>query len=300
LNSTGERYHSNHYADKLRPMHATASVNARPFLTGIGFGEGLRWHDGRLWFSDFTNRRVASVGPDGDDLRSEVELDDAPSGLGWLPDGRLLVVSMTKKRVLCRDADGRMTIHADLSSLVPADANDMVVAADGTAYIGNFGGDPREGMDSCATRLVVVRPDGTAEPTGGDVIFPNGAVITEAGELIVGETLAARYTAFPINPDGSLGAGRLWASVEGRYPDGCAIDSEGAIWFANAGGSEVVRLGEGGEILQAVPTPTTAYACALGGSDGRTLFIAVSPVPPSADAPSDAGSIYTSTVDIAA
>ena len=267
-------------------------------LDGLGFGEGLRWHDGRLWFSDFLRAQVASVGLDGA-VRVECTLDDRPSGLGWLPDGRLLVVSMRRRAVLVRQPDGSLAEHADLSLIATSDANDMVVAADGTAYVGNFGSDLLRGEALRPARLALVRPDGTVEAAAADLMFPNGSVITADGsQLIVGESLARRYRAFPIGPGGALGAGAVWAELGDRSPDGCALDAEGAIWFANAAGKEVVRVREGGAVVEVVPTPDTAYACALGGADGRTLFVATAATMPSDDAPLGTGQIWTAGVDV--
>jgi sugar lactone lactonase YvrE len=177
-------------------------------LDGLGFGEGLRWRDDRLWFSDFLEHRVSSIGPNGD-LRVEAELDDRPSGIGWLPDGRLLVVSMHRRTVLRREPDGALVIHADLAPVATSHANDMVVAADGTAYVGNFGFDVFGGSSRANAQLAIVRPDGTVLGGPTDLEFPKGTVIMPDGRtLIVGESFARRYRAFLIAADGTLGTGR--------------------------------------------------------------------------------------------
>ena len=268
-------------------------------LGGLGFGEGLRWHEGRLWFSDFLEQRVSSVG-DAGDVRVEVELDDdRPSGLGWLPDGRLLVVAMHARRLLRRDEDGTLAVHADLAEVATADANDMVVAEDGTAYVGNFGADILAGAPRRPARLAVVRPDGSVTGGPDDLEFPNGSVITPDGStLVVGESLARRYRAFPIHADGGLGEGRVWAEVGERSPDGCTLDADGAIWFADATGSQVVRVAEGGEILEEVALPDRTYACALGGADGRSLFVVTAGTIPRADAPRGTGRLWRIEVDV--
>jgi sugar lactone lactonase YvrE len=269
------------------------------FRSGVGFGEGLRWRDGRFWFSDFLHRHVASIGPDGEDFRVELELDDRPSGLGWLPDGRLLVVSMRRRLLLRRETAGNVVQHADLRSVATSDVNDMVVGPDGTAYVGNFGSDLLAGQPLIPASLAVVRPDGTVSAVPAELMFPNGSVITPDGRtLIVGESLARRYRAFPINPDGSLGESRVWAELDKRSPDGCALDAEGAIWFANASGHEVVRVLPGGEITDVLGTPETAYACALGGPDGRTLIVATSPSPPRDDVAAGAAHLWRTTVAV--
>ena len=262
-------------------------------LDRLGFGEGPRWHDGRLWFSDFLHQHVASVGIDGD-VRVELTIDDRPSGLGWLPDGRLLVVSMRRRAVLRVEPDGTAVLHADLSLLATSDCNDMVVAADGTAYVGNFGSDIVAGEPRRSATLAVVRPDGSVVAGPGDLEFPNGSVITPDGRtLIVGESLASRYSAFTIADDGLLHDRRVWAEVPGRSPDGCALDTKGAIWFADARGGDVVRVLEGGEITNSVQTPDNVYACALGGHEGRTLFVLTSGTTPQHDAPLNTGRIWT-------
>jgi sugar lactone lactonase YvrE len=267
-------------------------------VDGLGFGESPRWHEGRLWYSDFSHQRISSVVP-GEEPRIELKLDDRPSGLGWLPDGRLLIVSMRRRTILRLEADGTLAVHADLSELASADVNDMVVAADGSAYAGNFGSDVLAGEPLQPAQLALVRPDGTVSIAAQGLAFPNGSVITPDGAwLIVGETLAARYTAFPIGGDGALGEGRLWAEVKGRGPDGCTLDAEGAIWFADAGGGGVARVRAGGEIVEVIDTPDTAYACMLGGEDGTTLFILTSPSLPTPRLVPGSGKIWSVQVDV--
>jgi len=269
------------------------------FLDGLGFGEGLRWHEGRFWFSDFLRHHVASIGPDGQDFRVEAVLGDRPSGLGWLPDGRLLLVSMRRQVLLRRELDGTLVEHADLSNVATSDVNDMVVGPDGTAYVGNFGSDLLAGEPLMPASLAVVRADGTVTAVNAELMFPNGSVITPDGRtLIVGESLARRYRAFPINPDDSLGESRVWAELDKRSPDGCTLDADGAIWFANAGGKEVVRVLPGGEITDVLETPETAYACTLGGPDGRTLLVATSPSPPRNDVEPGAAHLWRTTVAV--
>lgn len=241
------------------------------FVSGLDFGEGPRWHDGRLWFSDFFQHTVSSVGADGV-RKVELEIDDFPSGLGWLPDGRLLVVAMESRRLLRVETDGLIATHADLSGVATGRCNDMVVAADGTAYVGNFGfvlGDPMQ-----PAALARVQPSGEVDVAADGLEFPNGTVITPDGRtLIVGETFGKRATAFSIADDGTLHDRRLWAELGEVLPDGCTLDAEGAIWFADAGGTEVVRVREGGEVTDRVEVGQHAFACALGGDDGRTLFV---------------------------
>lgn len=258
--------------------HAT-----RVLADGIYFGEGPRWHDGRLWFSDFHARAVKSVAPGGG-LRTEFEIDDRPSGLGWMPDGSLLVVSMAKRRLLRRAPDGTMRVHAELGHIATFDCNDMVVDRAGRAYVGNFGFDldaalTERGSDAVladhpTADLALVHPDGRVEVARTGLHFPNGSVITPDGRtLIVGETLGARLTAFDIAADGRLSNRRDWATIAPRIPDGIALDAEGAIWVANPIAPECVRVAQGGKILEVIDTGDPCYACMLGGEDGRTLFM---------------------------
>ena len=267
-------------------------------VNGLDFGEGPRWHDGRLWYSDFYQHRVYAVSPGG---ARETILDlgsEQPSGLGWMPDGSLLVVAMTARRVL-RMAHGEVTIHADLSEIATWHCNDMVVAADGTAYVGNFGWDiEHDRGHPLAATLAVVRPDGSVQSGPGDLLFPNGSVITPDGStLVIAETFGGRFSAFPLDADGCPGEGREWAPVPGAAPDGCTLDSDGGIWFADAAGSGVVRVLEGGTITDRLPTPQPAYACMLGGDDGRTLFILTAPGAGADRAGTGEGCIWTTTVE---
>lgn len=250
---------------------------------GIYFGEGPRWHDGRLWFSDFYAHAVKSVSEAGD-LRTEFEIDDQPSGLGWLSDGSMLIVGMTKRQVLRRSVDGSIAVHADLSDIATFHCNDMVVDQAGRAFVGNFGFNLDEAMatrpvedviaNHATAKLACVSPSGTVRVAAEDMHFPNGSVITPDGKtLIVGETVGFCLTAFDISADGSLTNRRVWAPTLPRIPDGICLDADGAVWFANPMGPECVRVAEGGEVLEIIDTGQTCFACMLGGDDGRTLFM---------------------------
>ncbi len=275
---------------------------------GLYFGEGPRWHNGRLWFSDFYAHAVKSVGSDGVQ-RIELELDDQPSGLGWLPDGRLLVVSMAELKVLRQDSDG-LKVHADLSELSVHLCNDMVVDNTGRAWVGNFGFDldalvEEKGVDAAlmdhpSTNLVRVDPNGSVHLASSEMHFPNGMVISPDGKiLIVAETLSMCLTAFDIGADGSLSNRRIWAAVGMRAPDGIALDADGHVWVANAIDSECVLVAEGGEILQTVETSQPCYACMLGGDDGRTLYLMTAQSSDKNEAlASPAGKIETFRVDV--
>lgn len=242
-------------------------------LDDLMFGEGPRWQAGRLWFSDMHAREVVAVDEAGR-RETVVEVPGSPSGLGWLPDGRLLVVSMEDRRVL-RLEDNRLVEHADLSHLAPFHLNDMVVDARGNAYVGNFGFDLHGGASRRKTCLILVRPDGEARVVADELSFPNGTVVApDGGTLIVAESFANRLTAFDIRPDGTLDGRRTWAKLP-VAPDGIALDAEGCIWVANPiapGG--FVRVAPGGEVRDEIRLAERAgFACALGGADRRTLFL---------------------------
>ncbi|MEN8159933.1 MAG: SMP-30/gluconolactonase/LRE family protein [Myxococcota bacterium] len=241
-------------------------------LDGLVFGEGPRWHEGRLWLSDMHAQTVLTVDLDG--KREDVlRVEGKPSGLGWLPDGRLLVVSMTDRRLLRREPDGSLVTHADLTALTGGDCNDMVVDAAGRAYVGNFGFDFNQGEKPQTTCIVRVDPDGTAQVAATGLRFPNGSVVTPDGRtLVVGESFGSCLTAFTIGEDGSLSARREWAKLEGATPDGICLDAENAIWVASPMSNELLRVREGGAVTDRIPTGRQAIACMLGGPDRRTLF----------------------------
>ncbi|MDO8434803.1 MAG: SMP-30/gluconolactonase/LRE family protein [Candidatus Binatus sp.] len=242
-------------------------------VEGLAFPEGPRWRDGKLFFSDMHANQVCTVDLAG--KKSVVcEVPQRPSGLGWLPDGRMLVVSMTDRKLL-RLEPGGLKPHADMSQLAPFDCNDMVVDAKGRAYVGNFGFDLHKNEKPRTTTMVMVTPDGQARIAADDLSFPNGTVITPDGKtLVVGESMGRRLTAFDIAADGTLSNRRVWAQLGTYIPDGIGLDAEGAIWVACPSASEVVRVKEGGEIAERIKVGADAFACILGGADGKTLFVA--------------------------
>jgi sugar lactone lactonase YvrE len=283
-------------------------VNTEILVEGLFFGEGPRWHEGRLWFSDFYDHAVKSVDLSAE-LRTELTLDDQPSGLGWLPDGRLLLVSMRQHKLRRLDDSG-LVEHADIAELTAHLCNDMVVDAGGRAWVGNFGFDLDKGLrergadilnDHPTANLVRVDADGSVHLAAGGLHFPNGMVITADGKtLIVAETLAACLTAFTINDDASLSDRRIWAQLDGVAPDGICLDENTQVWIANALAPEMILVAEGGEVIQRVVTSQNCYACMLGGDDGKTLF-AVTAVSSSADqaSASRSGKIETVRVNAA-
>ncbi|MCW2759014.1 MAG: gluconolactonase [Nocardioidaceae bacterium] len=261
-------------------------------VTGMSYTECPRWHDGRLWWADFYTHAIYSAAEDGSDQRTEVEVPQQPSGIGWLPDGRLLYVSMKDAKVMRREDDGSLVEHADVSSYVTGHPNDMVVDGDGRCWLGNFGFDLMAGADIVPTGLLRVDPDGTVTEVATDLWFPNGSVITPDGLLLVDETFGNRVSAFEILTDGSLGPRRDWATF-GELPtsraiaeaipqavvapDGCGLDAEGCLWIADAVNARVIRVREGGEILDEVQPGSGVFACMLGGTDGTTLFMSCAP-----------------------
>jgi sugar lactone lactonase YvrE len=263
------------------------SRETRTLASGIHFGECPRWRDGRLWFSDFIAHAVNSVSLAGD-LRTEFVIDDQPSGLGWMPDGSMLIVSMTKRQVLRRSVGGAFSVHADLNHIATFHCNDMVVGASGEAFVGNFGFDLMHEMrvrgreqvaaDHPTAKLAYVAPNGETRAAASDMHFPNGSVITPNEKtLIVAETLSGLLTAFDIGAGGALSNRRIWATTLPRVPDGIALDADGNIWIANPRAAECVRIAAGGRVLEVIDTGQPCYACMLGGGDGRTLFMLTAP-----------------------
>ncbi len=262
-------------------------------LDGRDFLEGPRWHAGRLWLSDFYQHEVLAQDAAGG-FEVVARVPRQPSGLGWLPDGRLLIVSMLDQRLLRQEPDGSLVVHADLSGLVQGPCNDMVVDERGRAYVGSFGFDLMAGAPLATSCLVLVAPDGQARRVADGLFFPNGCVITPDGRtLLVCETFGNRVSAFDVSSDGTLGPRRDWA-VFGPVPtagamqdvrpqlsvgpDGAALDAEGCLWLADAIGRRLLRVREGGAILDEFPTGAMqVFACALGGPERRTLYACVAP-----------------------
>jgi sugar lactone lactonase YvrE len=256
------------------------SHTAEPFLSGLYFGECPRWHDGRLWYSDFFDHAVFSISTDGD-RRTEVDFDGEPAGLGWLPDGRLLINSRLDRVIMRREQDGSLVRHGDLKPWATWHANDMVVASNGQAYSGNFGFDldglydgTVEATAIAPASLIRVDPDGTSCEAASELAFPNGAVITDDDRtLIIAESMGQRLSAFDRQPDGTLTNRREWAALPGIAPDGICLCADGTVWVSNALGTECVRVAEGGDIVERVVTSQGCFACMLGDEDRQTLYL---------------------------
>jgi sugar lactone lactonase YvrE len=240
----------------------------RVILDGLAYVESPRWHDGRLWFAHWGTDEIVAVDAGG---RSEVA-GRGPGGLGWsidwLPDGRLLTTGDGLRRL---EADGNVVAHADLSGLA-GDWNEIVVDRRGNAYVNGRLFGPPEGGPSGLVALVT--PDGAARQVADGLAFPNGMAVTPDNRtLIVAESWAERLTAFDIADDGTLTGRRVWASTPGDHPDGICLDADGAAWYADVGNARCVRVREGGEVLSTVALDRGAFACMLGGPEGRTLFM---------------------------
>jgi sugar lactone lactonase YvrE len=259
---------------------------------GFHFLEAPRWRDERLWFSDFYSYKVRSMREDGSDLREEATVPEQPSGLGWLPDGRLLVVSMRDRKVLRREPDGTMVVHGDLGSHATGHCNDMAVDAQGRAYVGNFGFDLMAGEQLAPAALHRVDPDGQVTQVADDLWFPNGWAITDDNVLLIVETFGNRVSAFDLTDSGELVNRRVWAEF-GPLPtergvaeslaqlqvagDGACLDADGGLWIADAIGGRLIRVVEGGAITDEIDPGSPVYACALGGASGTTLFACAAP-----------------------
>ena len=249
-------------------------------LDGLVFPEGLRWHDGRLWLSDMYAGKVLAVDLDGA-VEEIAAVPGRPSGLGFLPDGTPLVVSMEDHKLLRLEPGGAVE-HADLTSLVTGHINDMLVTPSGRAYVGNFGFDFLGGEDPKPANVVVVEPDGSAQVAADGLMFPNGMALADGGAtLLVAEMLGGKVTAFAVAADGTLTDARTWAELPERTPDGIALDADGNLWIASSLSAEALLVAPGGEVLELLSTaPRLAPACALGGPDGDTLFLALAETSP--------------------
>jgi sugar lactone lactonase YvrE len=252
-------------------MPSQASSAPKTLLQGLAFGESPRWHDGRLWFSNWGTQEIIAVDPDG---RAEVIVrvpTTLPYCIDWLPDGRLLVVSGQERLLLRLEPDGALVTHADLTHVSDHGFNEIVVDGRGNIYInggGPMGGDEPAGM------VVLVTPDGAVRPVAHGIAFPNGMAVTpDNTTLIVADSWARALLAYDIAADGSLSPARTWADTGDGAPDGICIDAEAAVWYADVPNKRCVRVREGGEVLQQVPFDRGCFACMLGGPDGKTLYV---------------------------
>jgi sugar lactone lactonase YvrE len=269
-----------------------SNPDTRTLLDGLAFPEAPRWREDRLWFTDQHARTVQAVSPAGD-VQTLAVTEDLPGGLGWLPNGDLLVVFMTRRCVM-RWTGSTFALYANLADLARFHCNDMLADSSGALYVGNFGFDLHRGAAPVATELVRVDPDGTRSVFAGDLVFPNGCALTADGRtLLVAETFAHRITAFALRADGLPSTRTLWAALGERTPDGICLDHEGALWIASPGTSELVRVAPGGDVLERCRTRGTPYACMLGGEDRRTLYVCTSET----DDPAEAARVRSGRIE---
>jgi len=232
-------------------------------LTGLAMGESPRWHENRLWFSDWGAQEIVAVDLDGNRevvVRTPFGL---PFCIDWLPDGRLLIVSGRECLLLRRELDGSLVSHADLRGLSDKAWNEIVVDGRGNVYVNGGPG-----------IIALVAPDGSARQVADRIAFPNGMAVTpDNATLIIAESHGKRLTAFDITPDGSLSNRRVWADLGSGVPDGICIDADKAVWYGDVPNKCCVRVREGGAVLQTINLDRGCFACMLGGMGNRTLFL---------------------------
>jgi sugar lactone lactonase YvrE len=251
----------------------------RILVEGLSFPESPRWRDGWLWFSDLVSGQVRAVDGAGQEM-AVIDSPDEPGGLGWLPDGHLLVVGVTERKLL-RYNGRRLTEFADLSSLTDYYLKTLLVDSAGRAYVSCSGYDDQKATAPQPSQLILVEMNGTARRVGSDLLLANGMAITpDRQTLIVAETASQRLSAFDIAADGSLDRHRVWGRLAGLTPGGLCLDREGAVWVASPLSSEVLRIREGGEILDRISIPGNPTSCVLGGDEGKTLFVTVAALLP--------------------
>jgi sugar lactone lactonase YvrE len=243
-------------------------------LTGLAFGESPRWHDGRLWFSNWVAQEIVAVDVEGkSEVIVHVPFPSFPFSIDWLPDGRLLIVSASDRPLLRREPDGRLVTHVDG---LAGGWNEIVVDGRGNAYINGGGFDLLAGEAFAPGIIALVTPDGSARQVADGIAFPNGMAVTPDNKtLIVAESYAKRLTAFDIEATGLLSNRRVWADLGDGVPDGICIDTEGAVWYGDVPNKRCVRVREGGEVLRTIDLDRGCFACMLGGVDNRTLFMMV-------------------------
>lgn len=256
-------------------MSKVISLRSNVLIEGLKFPEGPRWHDQKLWFSDMADHKIFALDLNGN-LELILERPNMPSGLRWLSDQSLIIVSMEDRR-LFKFKSGKVSEYADLSKLVNFHLNDMVIDKKDRTYVGNFGFDYLNNDPFESTNLIMVTPDGNPRVVAEGMAFPNGTVITPNNKtMIIAETFALKLTAFDIQGDGTLSNRRIWANLKPLAPDGTCLDEKGAVWVAAPGRNGVVRVLEGGVITHIVNVENDAYACMLGGPDRKRLFICTS------------------------
>jgi sugar lactone lactonase YvrE len=260
--------------------------------------ESPRWHDDRLFFSDWVAGEILAVDLNG---RSEVvaNVDSMPFCIDRLPDGRLIVVSNSS--LLRRENDADLVVHADLSELSTKPWNDIVIDGRGNIYVNNIGFD-FAGGEFAPGLIALVTPDGSVRQVAEGLAFPNGmAVSPDNRTLVVAESYAGKLTGYEIQADGSLAGGHVWAALgENAAPDGICMDAENAVWYASVPGQHCVRVGQGGEVFESVGVDRGCFACMLGGPDGRTLFVVAAKWPDAMEGRGRTGRVLTTEVSVPA
>ena len=255
---------------------AGSEMHVQTLLTGLAFGESPRWHDSRLWVSDWGRREIIAVDSEG---HSEVIIrlnfeSFQPICIDWLPDGRMLIVSSAEGRLLRRQPDGSLVTYTDLSQLTDKGWNEIVVDGRGNAYVNGGGFNLMAGEPFAPGIIALVTPNGQVRHVADGIAFPNGMAITpDNATLIIAESYGKRLTAFDIADDGTLSNRRVWADLGDDNPDGICIDAKGAVWYADVPHKHCVRVREGGEVLQKIELDRGCFACVLGGVDRKTLYI---------------------------
>ena len=241
----------------------SSSRNLAPLLSGVAMGESPRWHQNRLWFSDWGAQEILAIDTQG---RSEVVVRtpfELPFCIDWLPDGRLLIVAGRESRVVRREPDGSLVTHVDLRDISNQFWNEIVVDGRGNTYVNGGPG-----------VIALVTAAGSVRQVADGIAFPNGMAITPDNRtLIIAESHGKKLSAFDVDSDGALSNRRAWAELGAGVPDGICIDAENAVWYADVPNKRCVRVREGGEVLQTIDLDRGGFACMLGGPDRRTLFI---------------------------
>ncbi|PWT90739.1 MAG: gluconolaconase [Blastocatellia bacterium] len=250
----------------------SSAPGLKTLLTGLGFGESPRWHKGRLWFSNWGRQEIVAVDrKSNSEVMVRLPFASFPFSIAWLPNGSLLILSTSDRPLMRQESNGTLVPHADLSELPAQTWNEIVVDGRGNAYVngGAMGGaNPASGI------IALVASDGSVRQVAEGLAFPNGMAVTpDNSTLILAESFGKRLTAFDIASSGNLSNRRVWADLKDGAPDGITADAEGAVWYADVPNKRCVRVRQGGEILQTVNVDRGCFACMLGGTDRKTLFI---------------------------